>query len=93
MQPVFPPRLWPSFPISAFTVPVSYHTPLSSAPPHPLAKVPFYFLVSVVTIGYVATSEESELRSTNKEHVVFIFLGLGYLTHIFYFPPFTCKFH
>lgn len=55
--------------------------PLSIAQ-HPYdAMLPFAFLVSAVLPGYVLTCEYLEVgTSGEREHVVFVPLGLGYLT-------------
>lgn len=57
-------------------------TPLYCSPtPLPLQWSYFPCLVSAVTPGFVLTSEDFELGISNaKEHVTFIFLGVGYLT-------------
>lgn len=52
------------------------------------------FLVSAVTLGYVLTSEDLELGASNKkEHMMFVFLALGYFIHydLFKFHSFFCK--
>lgn len=55
----------------------------------------FTLLVSVVTPDCIFTSEDLEVRATNKrEPVLLVFLLLYYITqyNIFYFYSFTCKF-
>jgi hypothetical protein len=56
----------------------------------------FHFLVSAVTPSCVLTSEDLELGALDeREHVMFAFLGLCYLTQydLSLFHPFTCEVH
>lgn len=72
--------------------------PLPNAPSTPLeTQSHFTFLFSIVTTGYILTSEHSELWTTiENEYKVFVFLGLGYLIKLSNFilnvlPEFTDK--
>lgn len=68
----------PTFPISLIRTLVSYRSPLSFS--STLTTVPFAFLVSVVTPGNILIPENFELRaSIKREHVTFVFPGLGHL--------------
>lgn len=57
------------FPLYFYPIPLSWQWPR------------FTFLGSIVTVGYVFTSEGLELRASDeRNHAVFVFLGLCYLT-------------
>lgn len=52
----------------------------------------FRFLVSVVSSGYMLTSTDLELKTSNKKrHFTLVFLGYHTPCIIFYFYQFTCK--
>lgn len=68
----------PHFLISHFLFPVFYYLPLQSSPGHGHSLVSHF---SVVSSGYMLTSNDPKLGSTNqREHVDFVLLGLHYLT-------------
>jgi len=73
------PQLEPCF--SYFLHQISCVSPLSVTPDSSTpATVPFTFLVSIVTPGYLLTSKNWELKASDEEqHKMFFFLGLDYL--------------
>lgn len=68
----------PRFLISHFLFSVFYYLPLQSSPGHGPSLISHF---SVVSSGYMLTSNDSKLGSTNqREHADFVFLDLHYLT-------------
>lgn len=68
----------PRFIISHFLFSVFYYLPLQSSPGHGPSLISHF---SVVSSGYMLTSNDSKLGSTNqREHADFVFLDLHYLT-------------
>lgn len=74
-----------------------YSTSVLFIAPQPpsLAMVLFHFMCFVVATGHVFTFEDLKLGTSNKkEHVMFVFLDLGYFTeYLFLFHPFTYRAH
>lgn len=74
--------------------PPSYTCILYSLLIHSLQQSLSAFLVSLVTLCYILTSEDSKLATTDEqEHMASVFLGLGYCTqnHLFQVSSFTYK--